>query len=260
MVTIKLSSSNYLLWKSQLLPLLESQELIGYMDGTVEIPPRFTSENSQTPNIKHVAWKHTDQRLLSLLLSSLTKEAMAEVVGLSTSCEVSVSEYARAFKALCDQLHAIGQPVDGTNKVHWFLRGFGLEFSSFSTTQMAFAHLPYFADLVPKAKSFELFQKSLEPAAPSLVAFTATNRNSAKSNHAALLPAINQLALAATNSDKDAPLADDFHAVKSSAWRVTMRTGASNGMTVMVIPLKRNSPKPSMHHVPFPKMRLRLGF
>ena len=29
------------------------------MDRTIEIPPRFTLENSQTPNIKHVAWKHT---------------------------------------------------------------------------------------------------------------------------------------------------------------------------------------------------------
>ena len=82
MVTIKFSSSNYLLWKSQLLPLLESQELIGYVDETIEISPRFTLENSQTPNIKHVAWKHTDQRLLSLLLSSLTEEAMVEAVGL----------------------------------------------------------------------------------------------------------------------------------------------------------------------------------
>ncbi|RVW42872.1 hypothetical protein CK203_083049 [Vitis vinifera] len=91
MVTIKLSSSNYLLWKSQLLPLLESQELIDYVDETIEIPSHFTIENSQTPNIKHVAWKHTDQCLLSLLLSSLTEEAMAEVVGLSTSCEVWVA-------------------------------------------------------------------------------------------------------------------------------------------------------------------------
>ena len=152
MVTIKLSSSNYLLWKSQLLPLLESQELIDYVDETIEIPPHFTIENSQTPNIKHVAWKHTDQCLLSLLLSSLTEEAMAEVVGLSTSCEVwvalentfnhhskareiylnddlqlmkrgtrSISEYARTLEALYDQLHAIGRPVNGIDKVHWFL-------------------------------------------------------------------------------------------------------------------------------------------
>jgi hypothetical protein len=149
MVTIKLSSSNYLLWKSQLLPLLKSQELIGHVDGTLEPPPRFAPANSQTPNIKHLAWKQTDQRLLSLLLSSLTEEAMAKVMGLTTSCEVwialentfshrskareirlkddlqlmkrgtrTISEYARAFKTICDQLHAIGRAVDGTDKVH----------------------------------------------------------------------------------------------------------------------------------------------
>ncbi|KAJ0078138.1 hypothetical protein Patl1_37130 [Pistacia atlantica] len=152
MVTIKLSSSNYLLWTSQLLPLLESQELLQHVNGTLKPPSRFDPPNFETPNPKYLAWKTTDQRLLSLLLSSLTEEAMVEVVSLSTSREVwltlentfshrskareirlkedlqsmkrgprSVSEYSRAFKALCHQLHAIGQPVDGTGKIHWFL-------------------------------------------------------------------------------------------------------------------------------------------
>ena len=88
MGTIKLSSSNYLLWKSQLLPLLESQGLLGHADSSLEPPPLFDPPTSQTPNTKHLAWKATDQRLLSLLLSSLTKEGMVEVVGLSTSREV----------------------------------------------------------------------------------------------------------------------------------------------------------------------------
>ena len=56
MVTIKLSSSNYLLWKSQLLPLLESQELIGHVDGTLEPPPRcpckFLDTKHQTPDME----------------------------------------------------------------------------------------------------------------------------------------------------------------------------------------------------------------
>lgn len=167
MVTIKFSSSNYLLWKSQLLPLLKSQGLLGHVDGSLELPPPFDPPTSQTPNTKHLAWKATDQRLLSLLLSSLIEEAMAEAVGLSTSSEVwlalkntfsqrskvremrlkddlqlmkcgtrPITAYARAFKALCDQLHAINRPVDGIDKVHWFLRGLGPDFSSFSTAQM----------------------------------------------------------------------------------------------------------------------------
>ncbi|KAG6779791.1 hypothetical protein POTOM_016191 [Populus tomentosa] len=208
MVTIKLSSSNYLLWKSQLLPLLESQGLLGHVDGTLVPPPQFDPPTSQTPNRSHLAWKATDQRLLSLLLSSLTEEAMAEAVGLSTSREVwtalettfshrskareirlkddlqlmkrgthPVTVYARAFKALCDQLHAIGRPVDETDKVHWFLRGLGSDFSTFSTAHMAQTFLPCFTDLVSKAESFEIFQQSLETSTPPVAAFTA-NRSS----------------------------------------------------------------------------------
>lgn len=134
---------------------------------------------------------------------------MAEVVGLTTTREVwltlentfnhlskaqeihlkdelqlmkrstrPVAEYAHSFKALCDQIHAIGQLVDDTNKIHWFLRGLGTNFSSFSTAQMALTPLPCFLDLVSKAESFELFQKSLEPTAPPVAAFTAANRGS----------------------------------------------------------------------------------
>ena len=132
---------------------------------------------------------------------------MAEAIGLSTSREVwtalentfshrskvremclkddlqlmkrgsrPITAYARAFKALCDQLHAIGSPVDGIDKVHWFLRGLGPDFSIFSTTQMAQTPLPCFLDLVSKAESFELFQKSLESPTPSAIVFTTTSR------------------------------------------------------------------------------------
>ena len=69
----------------------------------------------------------------------------------------SVTEYAQAFKAFCDQLHAIGRPVDDTDKVHWFLYGFGSDFTNFSTSQMAQTPLPSFPNLVSKAESFELF-------------------------------------------------------------------------------------------------------
>ncbi|RVW33283.1 Retrovirus-related Pol polyprotein from transposon RE1 [Vitis vinifera] len=206
MITIKLSSSNYLLWKSQLLPLLESQDLLGYVDGTLVPPPRFEPETSTTLSTKYLAWKAADQRLLCLLLSFLTEEAIAVVVGLSTAREVwlalentfnhhskarelrlkddlqlmkrgtkPVAEYARTFKTLCNQLHAIGRPVEDTDKVHWFLRGLGTDFSSFSTAQMSLTPLPYFADLVSKAESFELFQRSLESSEPTTAAFTATN-------------------------------------------------------------------------------------
>lgn len=69
----------------------------------------------------------------------------------------SVAEYARSFRSLCDQLSAIGKPVDDTDKVHWFLRGLGLDFKIFSTSMLSQMPLPSFANLVPKALSHELF-------------------------------------------------------------------------------------------------------
>ncbi|RVW98312.1 Retrovirus-related Pol polyprotein from transposon RE1 [Vitis vinifera] len=209
MVTIKLSSTNYLLWQNQLLPFLQCQNLLSHVDGSVAPPPITIAVDSSSsqPNPQYVAWQLQDQRLLSLLFSSLTEEAMVEVLGLTTARDVwlalensfshisktrelrikddlqlikrgtrSVTEYSRSFKALCDQLTAMGRSVDDTEKVHWYLRGLGADFANFSTAQMSLTPLMIFKDLVPKAKSFEIFQKSLGSSFPvSSAAFTATN-------------------------------------------------------------------------------------
>ena len=37
--SVKLNSRNYLAWKTQLIPLLNSQDLMGYIDGTLSPPP-----------------------------------------------------------------------------------------------------------------------------------------------------------------------------------------------------------------------------
>ena len=92
-----------------------------------------------------------------------------------------VTEYARAFKALCDQLHTIGRPIDDTDKVHWFLRGLGSDFTSFSTRPNGSTPLPSFPDLVSKAESFKLFHKSLDNHGPPTAAFTTTNHGQPRS-------------------------------------------------------------------------------
>ena len=38
MLTIKLTSSNYLLWKNHFVPLLANQDLFGYLDGSIGAP------------------------------------------------------------------------------------------------------------------------------------------------------------------------------------------------------------------------------
>ena len=122
----------------------------------------FDSSFSQS-NPKYVEWHLQDQRLISLIFSSLTEEAMAKVLGFTTArdvwlalknsfshisktCELRIKDdlqlikcgtrsvigYSHSFKALCDQLTAMGCSVDDTDKVHRYLRGLSTDFANFS--------------------------------------------------------------------------------------------------------------------------------
>ena len=79
--TIRLSSSNYLLWRNQLLPLLSYQKLKDHVLGTTE-PPKatITTDDKSIPNLEFVSWSDADQRAVLILLSSLSEEATAEVL------------------------------------------------------------------------------------------------------------------------------------------------------------------------------------
>ncbi|KZV13999.1 hypothetical protein F511_44646, partial [Dorcoceras hygrometricum] len=140
----------------QITPILACQNLLGYIDGSKPAPSPTTQNTAgvSVSNRAYDVWHTQDQRLLSLLLSSLTEESMAEVIGCTTSrsvwlaleaafshrsksCELrlkddlqlmkkgnrSVSEYGRQFKSLCDQLAAIGRPVDERIKPIGFFAG-----------------------------------------------------------------------------------------------------------------------------------------
>ncbi|RVW18883.1 putative mitochondrial protein [Vitis vinifera] len=74
----------------------------------------------------------------------------------------SIAEFSHTFKGLCDQLAAIGRPIDDTDKVHWYLRALGPNYKIFSTTMMSQLPLPSFAKIVPKALSHEIFESFLK--------------------------------------------------------------------------------------------------
>ena len=194
MLTIKLTFSNYLLWRHQFIPLLTNQDLFGFLDGSVRAPsPKVIgSDGAMQVNPSYTSWLNTDQTILSLLYFSLTKESMSEVLGLSHAHEAwtileasfshrsktrelqlndelqlmqrgskSVVEFSRLFKGICDQLAAIGRPIDDLDKVHWFLRALGPYYKIFSITMLFQLLLHSFADIVLKALSHEIFERSL---------------------------------------------------------------------------------------------------
>ena len=197
MLNIRLTPSNFILWRRQLLPLLQGQALYGHIDGSTPAPPAMlTSVDgslSSTVNPAFTFGKQQDQRLVSLLLASLTEETLAEVLHCETSQQIwttleslfggdskqweivirdqllhlkndlsSVRDFSKSFCALCDQLILMGKPVDDLDKLHWFLGGLGPTFTSFGASQLAMLPLPTFRDLVSAAESFEFYINAME--------------------------------------------------------------------------------------------------
>lgn len=83
LITNKTSSSNYLLWRNQLLLLLTYQGLLPHIDGSSFAPStEIFSGDKSVPNSTFDSWLTTDQRAAILLQASLTEEAFFEIVGL----------------------------------------------------------------------------------------------------------------------------------------------------------------------------------
>ncbi|KAK2991670.1 hypothetical protein RJ640_028945 [Escallonia rubra] len=166
--SVKLTSKNYLAWKTQFLPILNYQNLHGHIDGASSPPPKTavspTAENLLIPNLEYEAWFKKDQLLLSWLFSSLTEEIFPYIIGLSTSQEVwtalahsfgsasqnrqlqlyielqelkkndlSISEYLHKTKSLSDELSAAGKPVTPAEFNAIIYRNIGFDYHSIIT-------------------------------------------------------------------------------------------------------------------------------
>ncbi|KAD6795087.1 hypothetical protein E3N88_05983 [Mikania micrantha] len=216
MLAIKLSPTNYLYWVNQMKPLLRYHNLYGHVDGTVPAPPMMIakSDKESAENPAYLAWLMADQRAIILLNASLTEDAISISVGLPTARDIwvaleaafctastereqnlkdqlrlihkgnmSVAEYSRSFKAVSDQLHAIGKPMDHAELLHLFLRGLGLTFEPFSASVRLITPLPSFSDIVAKAESHELFMKSMQGLGNTSVAFQAHTSSNSSHNY-----------------------------------------------------------------------------
>ncbi|GJT07834.1 putative RNA-directed DNA polymerase [Tanacetum coccineum] len=212
MIPIKLSSTNYLLWKNQMLPLLSYQKLTNHIDGTTAPSATITFGDQSIPNPAFTTWNDFDQRAVILLNSSLTEEAAAEVLGLTTAHAIwtaletaysnssverihslcdslrnlskgtsTGSDYGRQFKGICDKLAAIGQPVDEMDKLHWFVCGLGASFETFFTAIRTTEPFTTFRDLLSQEESHEMFLKSLHGSATPPASFFSQQSDSRSS-------------------------------------------------------------------------------
>lgn len=198
MIPIHLNPTNFLAWKRQVLPIMEAFELLEFIDGFT-IKPSLTitaADGTISPNPAYAAWqkkKKKDQKLISVLFSTLTEEAISEVVDCTTSSAVMVSswrghltlpfrglinsgeqllslrhdslsieEYRRKFKPLCGLLTAIGRSIKESDKLYWFLWVLGLQFIGFADTHMSMDPVPSFRNILHQAIQFDIMFRSME--------------------------------------------------------------------------------------------------
>jgi hypothetical protein len=69
-VTIRLTKTNFLLWRAQLLPHLRGAQLLGFLDGSNPAPPQQIASSIDPnaraiPNPAYDRWFNQDQHILS---------------------------------------------------------------------------------------------------------------------------------------------------------------------------------------------------
>uniref|UniRef100_A0A5K0ZU65 Retrotransposon Copia-like N-terminal domain-containing protein n=1 Tax=Nymphaea colorata TaxID=210225 RepID=A0A5K0ZU65_9MAGN len=92
-VSIKLTHKNFLLWQTQILGLIESQDVLGFITGTIPMPSSTikTTKIGEPVNCLNPyfnAWKKSDGLLRGLITRSLSEEALGLAIGHKTSAEV----------------------------------------------------------------------------------------------------------------------------------------------------------------------------
>ena len=167
LVKVQLTSDNYLYWCAQLLPLLRSRHLEGFIDGSVPCPPATVQAiitsgvHVSAPNPAHRAWVAQDQAILTDLQSSLSPEVAGLVLFAASALDTwttlahsfasqstarsmalrrqlqderKLDQTATAFfnkvKALADTLTSIGQPLRDEEFASYVLAGLDQEYDS----------------------------------------------------------------------------------------------------------------------------------
>uniref|UniRef100_A0A2N9IKE8 Reverse transcriptase Ty1/copia-type domain-containing protein n=1 Tax=Fagus sylvatica TaxID=28930 RepID=A0A2N9IKE8_FAGSY len=92
LMSIKLDSVNYIVWKLQLTTILDAYFMIDRIDGSVQRPSQYLVDvdgNFTTrANPSFLSWKKRDKTLLTLIYSTLSPPVLAMVVGLNSAQEV----------------------------------------------------------------------------------------------------------------------------------------------------------------------------
>ena len=193
-VPIKLTRDNFLLWKTQLLPILNCNDLAYILAQDPPISTAATSADNVTETPVYQAWRKKDQHVLSILVFSLSETIIPCVVGKTTAKEAwealnkhcsssnpsrimhlhnrlhnsskgtrSIPEYVQEIRRTCDELAAVGYPMQEGVSIYALLRGLGPTYSAFNAGITSNLHNLTFEDVVAQINSHDELLNSINP-------------------------------------------------------------------------------------------------
>jgi hypothetical protein len=81
-----LNPDNYLLWKSQVLPVMRGYDLIGFIDGSHSSPPSIiVTDGVYSVNPTYIRWHQQNQLNLAWLFNSISASGLAQMLNATTS-------------------------------------------------------------------------------------------------------------------------------------------------------------------------------
>lgn len=197
-VSLKLTQSNYLLWETQMLTLIESQDLLEFISGKQIIPEEEidSTEGKRVTNPDYTSWVRTDRLIKAWITGTLAEDVLGNAVGAKTSLDLwnalvaalaqasearefdllskmqfhikkdtdTLVDHLNGFKEICDNLNAIGKPLPDKRKVFALLTNLGPAFEAFSTTMLK-PPVPSYAEVIPLLQSHALRIQSHVPSA-----------------------------------------------------------------------------------------------
>jgi histone deacetylase 1/2 len=216
-MSIKLDRTNYPLWLAQIVPILKSKNLMGFVTGTNPCPPEFKSNTDGTITTevdpRYATWHQQDQMILSWINNSLSPTVLSTVARFTSSQAtwsslekryasqsknrilqlrhdlltvkgegLSISDFVDKINQIADNLALAGKPVDDDELVNIILNNVGPAYEvTVSSAQARDTSISY-DDLVALLLNAEMRLKaqqtpSLETSPTAMYAPKATHNN-----------------------------------------------------------------------------------
>ena len=184
---LKLTKENFLLWKTQLLPILASYDLMDLLDQ--DPPPlSYTDKDDKVcPNPVYKTWFKNDKIVLSIITSCLSESCLPILVAKSTAKEawmainrnfaaksrsrvmelqtklhnprkgsLSTETYVQAVRTIGYELQTCGNPMTENDLTLALLRGLGPQYNAFFASTSQLLENLTFDDVAANLNTFDL--------------------------------------------------------------------------------------------------------